>query len=136
MDASREAGIEGMELEAELEDLAPVTRSTNWWPVLLMLPALVVIVVGADLMVQGALTLGRAGVPQCSRRCGGAGGGDQSAERVCRDPPCARRARSRGVSATFNSNTLNLIAGIAFPIVFFPALRGSVPPATSSGSWA
>ena len=31
------------------------------------------------------------------------------------------------VSATFNSNTFNLIAGIAVPIVLFPALRGSVP---------
>jgi len=31
------------------------------------------------------------------------------------------------VSATFNSNTLNLVAGIAVPILLFPSLRGSVP---------
>lgn len=31
------------------------------------------------------------------------------------------------VSATFNSNTLNLVAGIAVPILVFPSLRGSVP---------
>ena len=129
VDASREAGIEGMELEAELEDLAPVTRSTNWWPVLLMLPALVVIVVGADLMVQGALTLGtRSGIPSVL-----IGVVALAAATSLPNAYAAIRLALDGhgaavVSATFNSNTLNLIAGIAFPVVFFPALRGSVPP--------
>ena len=31
------------------------------------------------------------------------------------------------VSATFKSNALNLVAGIATPILVFPSLRGSVP---------
>jgi Ca2+/Na+ antiporter len=31
------------------------------------------------------------------------------------------------VSATFNSNTLNLVAGVAIPILLFPSLRGSIP---------
>ena len=32
------------------------------------------------------------------------------------------------VSATFNSNTLNLIAGIAVPLLFVPSLGSAVPP--------
>jgi cation:H+ antiporter len=32
------------------------------------------------------------------------------------------------VSATFNSNTLNLIAGIAVPLLFVPGLGAAVPP--------
>jgi cation:H+ antiporter len=129
VNASREAGIEGMELEAELEDLGPVTRSTNWWPVVLMLPALVVIVFGADLMVQGALTLGtRWGVPSVL-----VGVVALAAATSLPNAYAAIRLALDGhgaavVSATFNSNTLNLIAGIGFPVVFFPALRGSVPP--------
>jgi cation:H+ antiporter len=31
------------------------------------------------------------------------------------------------VSATFNSNTLNLVAGIAIPLLFFPDLGRAVP---------
>ena len=32
------------------------------------------------------------------------------------------------VSATFNSNTLNLVAGIAVPLLFVPSLGAAVPP--------
>ena len=31
------------------------------------------------------------------------------------------------VSATFNSNTLNLVAGIAVPLLFFQNLRNAIP---------
>jgi len=55
--ASREAGVEGMEIEAELEDLAaPSGRS--WLPVALMVPALGVIVLGSIALVGSAVTLG------------------------------------------------------------------------------
>jgi cation:H+ antiporter len=126
--ASREAGVEGLELESELEDLRPVTRSDSWWPVALMAPALVVIVVGAGLMVQGALTLGaRWAVPSVL-----VGVVALAAATSLPNAYAAIRLALDGhgaavVSATFNSNTLNLIAGIAMPIVLFPALRGSVP---------
>ena len=129
VNASREAGVEGLELESELEDLGPVTRSDNWWPVALMAPALAVIVVGAGLMVQGALTLGaRWAVPGVL-----VGVVALAAATSLPNAYAAIRLALDGhgaavVSATFNSNTLNLIAGIAVPIVLFPALRGSVPP--------
>jgi Ca2+/Na+ antiporter len=37
------------------------------------------------------------------------------------------------VSATFNSNTLNLVAGIAVPLMFFPDLSHAIP--TSYLAW-
>lgn len=128
--ASREAGVEGMDLESELEDLAPRTHSRDWWPVVLMVPALVVIVVGSILMVQGAVTLGhRWGIASVL-----VGVVALAAATSLPNAYAAIRLALDGhgaavVSATFNSNTLNLIAGIAVPVILFPALRGSVPPA-------
>jgi cation:H+ antiporter len=128
--ASREAGVEGMELESELEDLAPRTHSRDWRPVVLMVPALVVIVVGSILMVQGAVTLGhRWGIASVL-----VGVVALAAATSLPNAYAAIRLALDGhgaavVSATFNSNTLNLIAGIAVPVILFPALRGSVPPA-------
>jgi cation:H+ antiporter len=130
VNASRESGVEGLELEAELEAYNPAAESRHWWPVGLMLPALLVIVAGSILMVQGAVTLGErwdvasvlVGVVALA---------------AATSLPNAYAAIRLGldghgaavVSATFNSNTLNLIAGIAVPIVLYPALRGAVPPA-------
>ncbi len=126
--ASREAGVEGMELESELQDLAQRTRSRDWWPVILMVPALLVIVVGSIVMVQGAVTLGyRWGIASVL-----VGVVALAAATSLPNAYAAIRLALDGhgaavVSATFNSNTLNLIAGIAVPIILFPALRGSVP---------
>jgi cation:H+ antiporter len=127
--ASREAGVEGMELETEIEDLNPTGESNSWRPVLFMVPALVVIVAGAIFMVQGAVTLGeRWGVASVL-----VGVVALAAATSLPNAYAAIRLGLDGrgaavVSATFNSNTLNLIAGIAVPIILFPALRGSVPP--------
>jgi len=127
--ASREAGVEGMELETEIEDLNPTGESHSWRPVVFMVPALVVIVAGAIFMVQGAVTLGeRWGVASVL-----VGVVALAAATSLPNAYAAIRLGHDGrgaavVSATFNSNTLNLIAGIAVPIILFPALRGSVPP--------
>jgi cation:H+ antiporter len=128
--ASQEAGVEGMELESELENLAPRTHSRDWWPVALMVPALAVIVGGSIVMVQGAVTLGqRWGIASVL-----VGVVALAAATSLPNAYAAIRLALGGhgaavVSATFNSNSLNLIAGIAAPIILFPALRGSVPPA-------
>jgi cation:H+ antiporter len=128
--ASQEAGVEGMELESELEDVAPRTHSRDWWPVALMVPALAVIVGGSIVMVQGAVTLGqRWGIATVL-----VGVVALAAATSLPNAYAAIRLALDGhgaavVSATFNSNTLNLIAGIAVPIILFPALRGSVPAA-------
>ncbi|MFZ2032223.1 MAG: hypothetical protein WAW53_00555 [Candidatus Dormiibacterota bacterium] len=128
--ASQEAGVEGMELESELEDIARRTHSRDWWPVALMVPALAVIVGGSIVMVQGAVTLGqRWGIASVL-----VGVVALAAATSLPNAYAAIRLGLDGhgaavVSATFNSNTLNLIAGIAVPIILFPALRGSVPPA-------
>src|SRR6202035_1984614 len=119
-----------MELEAELEDVAPRTHSRDWWPVALMVPALAVIVGGSIVMVQGAVTLGqRWGIASVL-----VGVVALAAATSLPNAYAAIRLALDGhgaavVSATFNSNTLNLIAGIAVPIIVFPALRGSVPTA-------
>ena len=129
VNASRESGVEGMELESELEAHMVAVQSRNWRPVLLMLPALLVIVAGSVVMVQGAVTLGeRWGVARVL-----VGVVALAAATSLPNAYAAIRLGLDGhgaavVSATFNSNTLNLIAGIAAPIVLFPALRGSVPP--------
>ena len=118
-----------MELETEIEDLNPTGESHSWRPVLFMAPALVVIVAGAIFMVQGAVTLGeRWGVASVL-----VGVVALAAATSLPNAYAAIRLGLDGhgaavVSATFNSNTLNLIAGIAVPIILFPALRGSVPP--------
>jgi cation:H+ antiporter len=125
--ASREAGVEGMEIEAELEDLAaPAGRS--WLPVALIVPALGVIVLGSIALVGSAVTLGhRWGVPSVL-----IGVVALAAATSLPNAYAAVRLAMAGrgaavVSATFNSNTLNLVAGIAVPILVFPSLRGSVP---------
>ena len=102
--------------------------SRSWRPVLLMAPALLVIVIGSVLMVQGAVTLGeRWGVASVL-----VGVVALAAATSLPNAYAAIRLGQDGrgaavVSATFNSNTLNLIAGIAVPIILFPALRGSIP---------
>jgi cation:H+ antiporter len=127
--ASREAGVEGMELESELEDLDSPAPSRHWRPVLLMVPALLVIVIGSLLMVEGAVTLGaRWGVASVL-----VGVVALAAATSLPNAYAAIRLGMDGhgaavVSATFNSNTLNLIAGIAGPVILFPALRSAVPP--------
>lgn len=126
--ASREAGVDGMELEDEIEDLNPTRPSRRWRPVVLMLPALAVIVVGSLLMVQGAVVLGqRWGIASVL-----VGVVALAAATSLPNAYAAIRLAADGrgaavVSATFNSNTLNLIVGIAGPIILFPALRGSIP---------
>jgi cation:H+ antiporter len=128
VDASRESGTEGLELEAEIEDLSPSRVSRSWRPALLMVPALAVIVIGSVVMVQGAVTLGeRWGIASVL-----VGVVALAATTSLPNAYAAIRLGLDGhgaavVSATFNSNTLNLIAGIAVPILLFPSLRGSVP---------
>jgi cation:H+ antiporter len=126
-DASREAGVEGMEIEAELEDLAATPRRA-WLPVALIVPALGVIVLGSIALVDSAVTLGqRWGVASAL-----VGVVALAAATSLPNAYAAVRLAMDGrgaavVSATFNSNTLNLVAGIAVPILMFPSLRGSVP---------
>jgi Ca2+/Na+ antiporter len=127
VNASREAGVEGMEIEAELEDLA-ATPARRWLPVALIVPALAVIVLGSIALVGSAVTLGqRWGVASLL-----VGVVALAAATSLPNAYAAVRLATDGrgaavVSATFNSNTLNLIAGIAVPILVFPSLRGSVP---------
>jgi cation:H+ antiporter len=113
----------------ELENLGSGVQSVDWLPVALMIPALAVIVIGSTVMVQGAVTLEQrwdvAGVLVGAVALATATSlpNAYAAIRLALDGHGAAV-----VSATFNSNTLNLIAGIAMPIVLFPALRRSVPP--------
>jgi cation:H+ antiporter len=127
--AARDAALEGMELEAELEELARNTPPRSWRPVVLILPALVLIVLGSVALVQSAVTLGaRWGI---ARVLVGvvALAAATSLPNVYAAVRLAMDGRGAAVvSATFNSNTLNLVAGIAVPILLFPSLRGSVPP--------
>jgi cation:H+ antiporter len=126
--ASRETAAESVEIEDEIEALAPVRPDRVWRPVLLVIPALVLIVLGSFVMVQGAVTLGARwhisslliGVVVLA------------AATSLPNAYAAIRLAADGhggavVSATFNSNTLNLVAGIAVPLLFFPELGHAVP---------
>jgi Ca2+/Na+ antiporter len=125
--ASRETGLEGMEIEAELEDLA-AAPARGWLPVALIVPALGVIVLGSIALVGSAVTLGqRWGVPSVLIGVVALAAAT-SLPNVYAAVRLAMDGRGAAVvSATFNSNTLNLVAGIAVPILVFPSLRGSVP---------
>ena len=95
---------------------------------MLIFLALVIIVAGSFALVQSAVTLGaRWGVASVL-----VGVVALAAATSLPNAYAAVRLALDGrgaavVSATFNSNTLNLVAGIAFPILLFPSLRGSVP---------
>ncbi len=128
VNASREAGAEGMAIEAELDERGPATSGRSWRPVALIFPALVVIVAGSFALVQSAVTLGaRWGLASVL-----VGVVALAAATSLPNAYAAMRLAVDGrgaavVSATFNSNTLNLVAGIAVPILLFPSLRDSVP---------
>ncbi len=127
--ASGEADIEGDEIETALEgDSRSGAPSRSWSLVVLVGPALVVIVIGAVLLVRSALTLGsRYEVPTVLVGVIGLAAATglpnvYAATRLAMD--------GRGaavVSETFNSNTLNVIAGIALPMIFVPALPAAIP---------
>lgn len=128
VNAAREAALEGMDLEAELEEIDSAAAGRSWPPIVFIFPALVVIVLGSIALVQSAVTLGA--------RWGVAGvlvgvvalAAATSLPNVYAAVRLATDGRGAAVvSATFNSNTLNLVAGIAVPILFFPSLRDSVP---------
>ena len=117
----------GMEIEAELEDLAGPSGG-SWLPTALIIPALGVIVLGSIAVVGSAVTLGhRWGVPSVLIGVVALAAATSlpNAYAVVRLATDGRGAAV--VSATFNSNTLNLVAGSAVPILVFPSLRGSVP---------
>lgn len=128
--ASSEAGMEGDEIEAELEEFGGVIAPPrSWRPVLLMAPSLAIIVLGATIVVQSSLVLGgRWGIPTVL-----VGVTALAAATSLPNAYAAIRLAMDGhgaavVSATFNSNTLNLIAGIAVPLLFVPSLGAAVPP--------
>jgi cation:H+ antiporter len=95
-----------------------------------MLPAVTIIVIGSTLLVQSALTLGRrwevstviVGVVALAAATSLPNA--YAAMRLAMDGHSAAV-----VSAVFNSNTLNLLAGFAIPALFVPSLRDSVPRA-------
>jgi cation:H+ antiporter len=126
--ASRETAAESVEIEDEIEALAPVRPDRPWRPVVLVVPALVLIVLGSFVMVQGAVTLGgRWHIPSLL-----IGVVALAAATSLPNAYAAIRLAADGhggavVSATFNSNTLNLVAGIAVPLLFFPDLGDAVP---------
>ena len=126
--ASRDAEAEGMEIEAELEGLGGASGRRSWLPAALMIPALGVIVLGSLALVLSAVTLGeRWGVASVL-----VGVIALAAATSLPNLYAAVRLAIDGrgaavVSATFNSNTLNLVAGVAIPILLFPSLRGSIP---------
>ena len=128
--ASSEAGMEGEEIEAELEEFGGVLAPpVSWRPVLLMAPSLAIIVLGATLVVQSSLVVGgRWDVPTVL-----IGVTALAAATSLPNAYAAVRLAVGGhgaavVSATFNSNTLNLVAGIAVPLLFVPSLGAAVPP--------
>jgi cation:H+ antiporter len=126
--ASRETAAESVEIEDEIEALVPVRPDRAWRPVVLVLPALVLIVLGSFVMVQGAVTLG--GRWHISSLVIGVV--VLAAATSLPNAYAAIRLAADGhggavVSATFNSNTLNLLAGIAVPLLFFPDLGHAVP---------
>jgi cation:H+ antiporter len=128
LDASRETAAESVELESEIETLMPSAADRRWRPVLLVIPALVLIVFGSFVLVQSAVTLG--GRWHVSSLLIGVIA--LAAATSLPNAYAAVRLAIDGhgaavVSATFNSNTLNLVAGIAVPLLFFPALRHSIP---------
>ncbi len=129
--ASGACAEEGDGLEAELEGryvASPGFRS--WIPVLLAAPAIILIILGALTLVQSSITLGhRWGIPNAIVGLVGLAAATSlpnayAATRLAQD--------GRGtavVSATFNSNTLNLIAGFAVPAIFLMP-SGSLAPAS------
>jgi cation:H+ antiporter len=125
--ASQEAAEEGGELEDELEHVMP-TDGRTWRPVVLVIPALLVIVFGSFELVQSAVTLGGrwhvasllVGVVVLAAATSLPNA--YAAVRLAMDGHGAAV-----VSATFNSNTLNLVVGIAVPLLFFPSLRDAIP---------
>ncbi|MGA7987140.1 MAG: hypothetical protein WCB51_01940 [Candidatus Dormiibacterota bacterium] len=128
--ASSEARMEGDEIEAELEEFGGIIAPPrSWRPVLLMAPSLAIIVLGATLVVQSSLVVGgRSGVPAVL-----IGVTALAAATSLPNAYAAIRLAVGGhgpavVSATFNSNTLNLVAGIAVPLLFVPSLGAAVPP--------
>jgi len=126
--ASRETAAESVELEDEIEVLAPTRPDRAWRPVLLVIPALVLIVLGSFVMVQGAITLGGRWhiatlvVGVIALAAATSLPNAYAAVRLATDGHGAAV-----VSATFNSNTLNLVAGIAVPLLFFPDLGHAIP---------
>jgi cation:H+ antiporter len=127
--ASRETAAESVEIEEELEALVPTRPERAWRPVLLLIPALVLIVLGSFVMVQGAVTLGQRWhissllVGVIALAAATSLPNAYAAVRLAADGHGAAV-----VSATFNSNTLNLVAGIAVPLLFFPDIGRAVPP--------
>jgi cation:H+ antiporter len=128
--ASSEAGMEGDELEAELEGFGGVIAPPrSWRPVLLMAPSLAIIVLGATLVVQGSLVLGgRWGIPMVLVGVTALAGATSLPNAYAAIRLATDGHGAAVVSATFNSNTLNLIAGIAVPLLFVPSLGTAVPP--------
>lgn len=125
--AALEAAAEGVELEDEIDSVMP-TRQRTWRPVLLIVPALAVIVFGSFVLVQSAVTLGgrwdiaNLVIGVVALAAATSLPNAYAAIRLAMDGHGAAV-----VSATFNSNTLNLIAGIAIPLLFFPNLRDAIP---------
>lgn len=128
LQVSRQAATEGAELEDEIEIVAPSSPERRWRPVLLVMPALALIVFGSLVLVQSAVTLGgRWHVPSLL-----VGVVALAAATSLPNVYAAVRLAVDGhgtavVSATFNSNTLNLVAGIAVPLLFFRHLRNAIP---------
>ena len=86
--ASRETAAESVELEDEIEALVPVRPDRAWRPVVLVIPALVLIVLGSFVMVQGAVTLGgRWHISKSRDRRGGARRSHEPAQCVRSDTP-------------------------------------------------
>lgn len=128
--ASREAAMEGDELEAELEGFGGIIAPPrSWRPVLLMAPSLAIIVLGATFVVQSALVLGgRWSIPTVLIGVTALAGATSLPNAYAAIRLAIGGHGAAVVSATFNSNTLNLIAGIAAPLLFVPSLGAAVPP--------
>jgi cation:H+ antiporter len=120
---------DGVELEKEIEEVSRNSgNEPDWWPVVWAIPAVAAIAVGALVLVQCFLTLGeRWGFPTSLVGLTALAAAT-SLPNVYAAARLAHDGRSTAVvSATMNSNTLNLIAGFAVPALFL-STRGELPP--------
>ena len=120
-------GEDAGEQQAPGERKAPSEKKRGGWgPVWLLAPMLAVIVGGSVEMVQSALVLGKAWHVPSAVVGAVALAALTGLPNVYAALRLARQGRGGAVvSETLNSNTLNLLAGIALPAVVFGLGRGS-----------
>ena len=103
-----------------------IDRHASWAPVWWVLPSIVVIVVGSYAMVSGALVLGEQWhIPRSLLGTVGLAAITSLPNAYAASRLALLNNGTAVVSLAFNSNTLNLLAGLSIPALFISGLRSS-----------